>query len=50
MKTRTTALSSAICLVVIAGAIACLGGLGLGIIRLLAGAAEQATVTVLPFP
>jgi hypothetical protein len=50
MKSRSNALSSGICLVVMAGAIACFGGLGLAIIRLLAGAAEQSSVTVLPFP
>ena len=50
MKTRSNVLSTGICLVVIAGAMAAFGGIGLAIIRMLAGAADSASVTILPFP
>lgn len=50
MKTRSNVLSTGICFVVITCAIAAFGGLGLAIIRMLAGAAENASVTVLSFP
>ncbi len=50
MKTRYNALSTGICIILISGVIACLGGLGLAILRLLAGAADNAAVNVLHFP
>ena len=50
MKTRSNALSTGICFVIIAGAIACFGGLGLALLRMLASAAERSSATVLPFP
>lgn len=50
MRTRSNALSTGISFVVIAGAIASFGVLGLALLRMLADAADRSSVTILPFP